>query len=294
MYFGLAGALTGALFWFLKSRGLSGSPFRGNQSFSTPPSSSFPEEGAQRDAFILDKIRRGDFYAQWVPLTVEANGNTATFWVLGDALKVDGVRVLASAILEQNIADVLDASLLTPKLADLIFQKATIRLDPILKTPDNTMNATATMLRQSADIDQAIEAKGGDETSLVSTVGKHWTISNSLPANPGKAENYGFHHWGQKFYSSKYPPVMGAELKNPETGEQGNVIQNQGHAHGPTHSDYSQNVVLVSNQAQLNGSPVRLQDILLDPTKSLLVSHEGPLQTLRQPGSEELQVVFNV
>lgn len=239
----------------------------------------FPANPSARHAYILDRVRQGQYYAQWVPLTVREGGNTATFWVLGDALKVDGIRVIATAKLEQQIADALDASLLTPKLADLIFVNAKVRLDPILRTPDATMDATDTMIRQSLALDQAT---GGCTDCLVSTVGKHWTISNGLLAKPGMAENYGFHYWrGQKKLPSDSLPVIGDTTDS--AGRHVYLHQGQGWRHNAGHSDYSQNVVLVSNWATLNGKKARFQDIATSPEFASLVSHEGPLQVLRQP-----------
>ena len=92
----------------------------------TLPSDFPPKAGPARDAYILKAVDDGLITARWTPITSTANGHTATFYVLADALTLGGVRLSTSATLLQKIADKLGASLMTPRLLDLAHQQATV------------------------------------------------------------------------------------------------------------------------------------------------------------------------
>jgi len=232
------------------------------------------EHGAARDAWILEAIRDGNFESSFAPVFSSVDGNEATFWIFRDALKIDGVRILVSARLAQQIADILDCSLLTPKLADLLFEQRGITLPPMPRQP--VVADTKTMIAQSQKIDEAIERAGGDDgTSIIQTVGKHWVLVNKLKGT-SKAANYGWHFLGNSFGGQKFEPTVSLPGVR--------VIQGVGTRHDSSHVDYSQNLVLVSNEVDVNGYRMRLQDVLQDPEYAKLASHEGVLTVLRQPG----------
>lgn len=112
----------------------------------------------QREAMILSWVEQGSGEYEWVPVTT----GDLTFWVFGDALKFGGVRINVSATLEQHIADRLDASLLTARMADLVFQAASKIIQPIPLTQKGTagMSSTAWMVNESDKIDAALQAVG--------------------------------------------------------------------------------------------------------------------------------------
>lgn len=249
----------------------------------------FPESLADRNAYILSKVSRGEYYVDWVPISSTAGGHTATFWVMGDALKVDGVRVMVDATTEQRIADMVGGMLLTPKLADLIFMQSNIRLPPMPHSAwveSGTMTTTAHMVEQSKLIDAAIVKQVGsiDDAAykIVSTVGKHWVITNELGrAKAGKAQNYGWHMVG----TSGEAAVTNAI--DPKTGKPLRVIQGPGLAHDRLHTDYSQNCVLVAKRCIVDGRDTTLSAVLSAPALAPLASHQGVVRTLRQPGVPE-------
>jgi hypothetical protein len=198
--------------------------------------------------------------------------------------------------MEQQIADLLDASLLTPKLADMIFNQATIRLEPVTRPPtkylpDGTpvwnppMNSTQAMILESQNIDASIvdavnKAGGGPSSSfLVSTVGKHWTISNEIKSHAKTATNYAYPQAGENYgfhFRSKKKRIDTDQT--PVTNPSGIFVhQGQGWRHDQNHDDYSQNVVLVSNKVIVDGNMMRLQDVLADPELSWLANHSGPI-----------------
>ena len=113
--------------------------------------------GPARDNLILDAVHNGAARFSFANVTSSAGGHTATFRIFGDALQVPFeasatgfVRVSVSAALEQTIADLLDCSLLTAKLADLLFAQRTTTLPPHTQAPDASMVTTRVMAAQSA------------------------------------------------------------------------------------------------------------------------------------------------
>lgn len=259
------------------------------------PIPSFPESIPERDAYILSRIKVGDFDINWVPISSVINGHVATFWVSADALKVDGVRVTMTARGEQQAADLMGASLLTPKLADLMFLQADIVLPPMTRPLDvqnGTMSTAKVMVAQSRDIDKAIIAKAGSladaKDKLVSTVGKDWVITQALARKPEAGANYGWHFHGPKF-ANLSGEVMASLAKDPATGAYLRGLQGIGTRHDSIgHTDYSQNVRLVLNKVNVDGQIVPLATVLTTPELAPLASHEGAMTVLRQPGTPVL------
>lgn len=239
----------------------------------------FPNALPERETYILQQVQQGRYEADWNPIDSVIDGHTARFWVMTDALKVDGVRVSVSAELEQKIADRIGASLLTPKLADLLHEQAEVVIDPL---PRSITSSTQAMLDQDLKITEAIEAaaSGGAKGSIVSTVGKHWVIDQQL-AKTTKAVNYGWHFQGTNYKGVKGFPTASGQPKGVS------VIQPSSTAHNLRHVDYSQVCVLVLKACLVDGQISSLADVLTDPDLALLASHCGVLKVLRQPGVDE-------
>jgi len=230
--------------------------------------------GASRDKWILDAVAEGRAEFEFSPVYSSYNGHSATFFVFRDALKIDGVRILVSARLAQQIADMLDCSLLTPKLADLLFEQRSVTLKPLPRQP--VVADTKTMIAQSQRIDDAISAAGGDTGGIIQSVGKHWVLVNKIKGT-AKAANYGWHFEGSSFGGQKFEPTVSLPGVR--------LIQGVGTRHDASHVDYSQNLVLVSNEVEVDGQTMSLRDVLQDPEYAGLASHEGVLHVLAQPGA---------
>jgi hypothetical protein len=232
----------------------------------------FPENLQDREKYIEDHVISGDFDAKWTELIHESGGRRLKLNVMDDALKIDGVRVNVSAKLSQRLADLFDASLPTPLVADLMYRHAVRRAVP---RPMPISTSVTSMLKHSADVGKQIDVGAG----LASTVGKHWVLDKQLETKPGKACNYGWH-----FTGSSYQGINGFPAASKEAGLNVRVIQPNATAHDPFHSDYSQICQLVSQLCWLDDVEVRFSDLLKDPTLHFLVSHQGPLSIDRQPG----------
>lgn len=248
-----------------------------------------PQDGPARDAWMLDAIREGDYEVELHEITLELEDQVGTFYVFADALKVGGVRINVSAYLQQQIADLLQASLLTPRLADLIYTSRSLTLDPMPRTITST---TAAMIDQSKKIDAKIQEKIPPEQgflppgSIVNTVGKHWVLVNNLFSPQAKAAkkgaNYGWHFEGASFDGMKGEPSVSLPGVR--------VIQGVGTAHNDRHTDYSQICQLVMRECWVDGEPWDVGDVMRDPHRCRLVMPAGgaPLQEDRQPGVPRL------
>lgn len=241
----------------------------------------WPKDTASADyaPLVLNAIRSGNFSVRWGTVTSEYNGHTAEFAVFADALKIDDVRISVSAEIEQQIADLLNCSLLTPKLADLLwFQRG----GALLPMPRPITSMSAEMVDQSKKIDAEI-VKLGNPQGLVSTVGKHWVITQDVLQHPGRATNYGWHFPGTQFGGSAWEPCVTGKCR---------LIQGQGWFHDMRHLDYSQNCVLVSRSVIVDGREMDLHELLTSKELAPLASHSGAMTVLRQPGVAEAPALY--
>jgi hypothetical protein len=240
-------------------------------------SNNFPEKIADREKYIYDQVIAGNFEAEWTPLQYSSGGRTILFNVMKDALKVDGIRVNVSAELQQKLADLFGASLLTSHIADLMFINAVHRVEPCPMTISSTV---ASMVKHSQMVDTKVGLK---TTGLVASPGKHWILDKKLDWNTGKACNYGWHFVGTNYKGIKGHPA--GSKQNQLNGSPVSVIQPNACAHDMKHSDYSQICQLVSQECWIDGQPHRLSNILQDPSKCDLANAGGPLFNIRQPGT---------
>lgn len=238
----------------------------------------FPDNFCQtREDLITEAVLKGESEFEFVEIKSNYAEHQAQFRVFRDALKIDGVRVNVKAATQQQLADYLCCSLLTPKLADLIWQQASVRLAPC---PRPISSTTQSMKEHSQDIDIQLK-KYNDNGGLLSTVGKHWVIDEGLKnAGSRKAMNYGWHFEGSNFQGIRgESSVSLAGIR---------VIQGKGTAHTLDHCDYSQTCVLVARECQVDGKAMDLLDLLGDPVLSYLANETGKLTYLRQSGVDNV------
>lgn len=226
---------------------------------------------------LVEDIKDGRARVEWADvLSQREDGTALRITVMRDALKVDGVRVMADAIELQTIADLLGCSLLTPKVVDLIYQQAAVRFDPVVRA-DGDIVANSTPARVSALIDDKIAEQGGDPGGLIDSIGKYWVLHNHLMQVTmllyGKktACNYG---WLST--TGIYPALTGG-LK---------CWQPPGFKHNGLHKDPSQLVRLMKKRAVLvrpTGceEEVDLLTVMQNPELATLVNHDGVLKYRR-------------
>lgn len=231
---------------------------------------SLPENpGTERDDKILSAISSGLAVCNWVPVTSTYKNHQATFQVCEDAVYVvldDGsrFRFQVSARLAQLCADALDASLITTKISDLAYQQANVKLGVTVLPAGPDMVTTL----KSKTWNEAVEKKRNGQEGLVRDCGKAWILSNQLGLHPNQAINYGFYD-AHAPYANKFGIKMWQTL---------------GTRHDSAHTDYSQTLIVMSNACQVDGQEMKVVDVMKDPALCGLVSDEGPLKFVRQPG----------
>lgn len=143
--------------------------------------------------------------------------------VFADALKIDGVRINATAELTAHIADMLGAHMLTPELSDLMWSKATTRLAPV---PRPISSSVAAMIENSRAVDAQMPR------GLACDPGKDWVTTD------GGIANYGWHLPSAEWGRAHGLPVNDAATPGMY------VVQPVFYGHRLRHSDYSQVVRL--------------------------------------------------
>lgn len=233
--------------------------------------SDLPEEhGPAREQAILEAVEAREIAPlRWVDVKSTVAGHAATLRVLEDALRLgtaeDSFRVTVSPRTEQQIADMLRASLQTRKIVNLVWDQAAVRVTPSVLPPDAFMGRTTRMKRHH----DLVEMKRAGRPGLIENVGKHWVLSNRIASLSSTAANYGWFDTGAPDVENGY-----------------RLWQPLGIKHNLEHCDYSQVVRLVQSQAIVDGETMELAELLRDPLLSALVSDEGPLMRVRLPVPE--------
>lgn len=240
-----------------------------------------PKPRKEREDWVFDHVWDGQAHFSFAKIKSTYNGHTAIFNVFADALKIDGVRVNVSAETEQKIADITGCSLLTPKLADLIWMQRVNNIPPVTHAVDanSDMASIQWMIDHSNGIDEVLKSESSE---VVSTVGKHWVIDNDLAKIHDKAMNYGWHFVGSSFQGIRGDVT--ASLLMDEKGTYTRLIQGRGTRHDMHHTDYSQTCILVSRSCLVDDVESDLFDILSNPELASLASHQGVMSVFRQPG----------
>ncbi len=224
---------------------------------------------ADREEAILHEIIRGnvpDYLRILVPVSISQDDTTITFFVTPDYISLgnenDSFLAPMTPLLAQKTADVLDCSLPTKKIVDLIWSAAPLKLAPQPIPPGDQMTTVPVF----AEHNELVQQQRKEQLSsfpygtLVAGTKKDVIISNRyLQYSTSRVIIYGWH----QLNGSPIQPVSGV--------------------HGETYADYSHGIRLVSRNVLINGHPARIEDILQDTDHSTLLSDEGALQILRYP-----------
>ena len=218
----------------------------------------FPER-KQREELIVAAVAGGAIDPpEWTTIVSNYQGRRAEIQVTKDALTILGVRFNVTAEGAQRIADQLHAILPTPRILQLIWEQADVRLFPCTLPADQEMASTVRMIEHSRCVDERIAGRKG----LIVNVGKHWVLTNHITEKRNLAANYGWFMKGQR------------------------PIQTLGTRHDTAHTDYSQVLRLVKPTISVDGREVDIRRIGRSPELWGLVSDEGPLLTWRATRSD--------
>lgn len=223
--------------------------------------------GPTRDKMILEAAESGLLISEWSIVRSKIPDYEAIFSVTSDALYVtleDGSRFRppCSAQLQQQCADVFTASLPTPKIMDMSYIQASVKLDCV-SLPAGAKMST---IDYSKLYNKEFEKRRAGRDGLIRDSGKSWVLSNRLGESKTIAINHGF-------YSKSGPSVSGGVK----------LYQSVGGRHNALHTDYSQLIQLVSSQCLLNNETVEIVDLMKHPILCKLLSYEY-LKFSRQPG----------
>lgn len=263
---------------------------------------------------VVEEVAEGRTEVNWSTVTSTASGKELTICVFADSMKfngvpaltwglrplgkddtwyteevLDGVRLPATALQLQRIADLTGCMLLTPKVIDLIWVQAVYRFNAVTtacRAPggsDRVIVANSPIHAVHRAVEAALGAAQGTR-KLVSSEGKYWCLTNGLL---GKASDTAC-NYGWMSANAPYGGVT-AGVK---------VWQTPGYRHNHDHLDPSQTIRLMYREAVLADQKtgrtevVDLMDLAQGPLAGLIHHEPGPLQYLRQAAEPQGNAVL--
>jgi CHAP domain len=216
-----------------------------------------------REQAVLDAVAAGNAIA-WPMLDVPLswNGHAAVLSVAADYLAIgdddDFVRVPLSPLAAQRVADQLGATLPTPRLVDIIWHAAAVRIAPQPWGPpyDASMLSVDRFAKHNARIED--QRKG--RTGLIVGHKKDVVLSERLASRPSQVAIYGWHQLN------------------------GVAIQPLSLIHENTYADYSHGIRFIGKQLTLDGTDVAVEAVLRSHELAGLLTNEGPMTLVRVPG----------
>lgn len=168
----------------------------------------------------------------------------------------DFMRIPMTSAAAQKIADLLDATLPTPRIVDLIYEQAAVRLPPSYIDGGPTDDSLIDFQVHQAKLESRRKAGNHPLDALTAGHKKDIVLSIRLAERDDRVAIYGWHK------------------------KQGDVIQSLSCKHSCRYADYSHGVRIVAQAMTLDGRPRRVSDVLADPEEASLLSDEGPLPIL--------------
>ncbi len=219
---------------------------------------------ASREERIYAEIARGNVPERLrrlspVAVTDTAGGRTrrATFWVAPDYLAVgsddDPLLIPLSPQTAQRIADLVGASLPTPRMVDAVWAAAGVRLEPQPIPPSPEMTTVAVFEDHNRRVRAQLAGRRVKAGVLVAGHKKDVVVTAALASSPGKVAIYGWHRLD------------------------GTPIQPVYLGHTDRWVDYSHGIRLVLREVIVDGVARDLADILRDARLAGLLSGEGPV-----------------
>ncbi|MGY5848862.1 hypothetical protein [Salegentibacter sp. F14] len=224
----------------------------------------------ERESLILKELKAGNFpqfILNWKKITSlqkDASGKlrTINLYVSPDYLSIgnqeDYFIIPLSPSTAQKVANKYDASLPTPKLADIIYRHAELKLEPFNYIPRKNRNETVDIFYDHSRVVQAqIKAAGFKAGIFVAGTKKDIVISSKLN-DPDRNHHVSIYGWHQL---------------------NGKPIQPLYNGHFNTYVDYSHGARLIANYILIDGKEYNYRDILKDKNLFKLLSyHTEPLK----------------
>ena len=222
-----------------------------------------------REELIVSEVASGNV-PEWlrtlepVELDDELDGSPVTvrFWVTRDYLAIgpaaDYLTVPLSPLAAQRIADLLDASLPTPRMVDAIWREAR-SLSPITIGPDSLITSVRYFARHSRLV---LAQRFMYEVPSDAFVAGHKVdvvLTPRLAEVPGYTAVYGWHR------------LNGEPIQPLFTASAWDWV------------DYTRGVRLVDREILIEGVAHDLTEVLEDPALASLLSEEGAMDAARYP-----------
>ena len=186
------------------------------------------------------------------------------FYVSPDYLSLgtdeDFSRIPMTPILAQQVMDEINAVLPTRKMVNLIWQAASLKLEPQPISPSDAMTTVPVFRQHETLIDAQVKADGGAHElgELIAGHKKDVILSNRIASNLNKVVIYGW-HW-----------LTGSPIQPIYSG------------HVNWYADYSHGIRPVLSLCMVNGKLVQIREILRDEQLYVLLSDEsGPMSLTR-------------
>ncbi len=219
----------------------------------------------ERESAIVEEFKKGNYpsfmdtFCKITTKQKDVNGKThrVTIFVSPNYLSIgnneDFFIVPMSPKSAQQIAEMFNCSLPTPKVADIVYEHSQLKLEPFNFFPRGNRNETPDILYDHSKIIQAqIKAAGFPVTTLVSGIKKDIVISSKL-ADPKRDHHVTIYGWHKL---------------------DGKPIQPLSNIHIEIYVDYSHGARLVSEKVIIDGKEHRYSDLLKDPLLYTLLSNE--------------------
>ena len=217
-------------------------------------------EDAIVEAFINGNIP--EWLRREVRIDMEAADNNGTvhrvtFWVLPDYLAVgsddDFFRIPMSPLSAQRIADVWDASMPTPKMVDIIYERSVCKLEPFNYKPRGRRNEEVDLFYDHSKVISAQQfASGVPYGTFTAGTKKDIVVCDRL-ADTSRLHHVTIYGWHTL---------------------EGKPIQPVTNVHTNYYIDYSHGVRLVSQTVLVDGKSFRLEELLGDPLYHNLLSRD--------------------
>lgn len=233
---------------------------------------------AQTDAsqaeFEAAVLAAEESWIHWpmVEVPVSTSPHRASIFVSKDVFAIgtaeDPLRCPISGPVAQEVADRMHLMLPTPKMSDLIWHEAAVKLKPITGDEIGIRVATddQTSVRALGAHNDAVQKQLAGRHGLVAGHKKDVVLTNRLTAEFRKTQGFG---------GPGQVAIYGWQRPN------GVPIQPLSTVHAASYWDYSHGIRLVSPMMRLDGAIIHVADVLSSAVHAPLVSYEGVLRCMR-------------
>lgn len=229
------------------------------------------------EAAAVDLARQGALcpWPLYELVLKDDQGNVAVLTLDTDGITVgtfeDHVRLPMRPIPAQTIFNLTGRLFPTPRIVFAEYLQTPLKLEPITYWPNKGAD-----LLQYATHSGAVDAQKGASRLYASGTGKNVVMSNIY--KPGTVLIQGMYR----------PPPAPAVFDDhkPLAANDRQPIQPNSNAHGDFYVDYSHTMQGVLPVCVVNGKEMLTEELYRHPELSRLVSHEGPLRTVRYPSKE--------